>query len=178
MYVTVKTKSSGTSSATGPVTSFVIENRPMSSVTSFVTVNVGAVLSPITKLAVPSSFTVRPSPLQVASPHSTLAPVPEIATSDSVTTVPVGSCRPAGADQPLPAFRTSSTSRASSPTAAGHDASTVNSADCISGLVKSKSPASAFVTAKVPPSTETSLVRVIASGSVALEMVTTAVPSP
>ena len=84
-------------------------NVPVNFVAVFVTVKTGDVPSPITKDAVPSSWTVRPSPDQAMSPHPTSGGVPDGFASDSVTVVPVGRSTPAGAAKSLPASSTRST---------------------------------------------------------------------
>ncbi len=65
---------------------------PVNRRTVLVTVNVGEVPSPMTIEAVPSGFTLIPSPDQTMSLHWTLGGVPDGLTSESVTTVPVANC--------------------------------------------------------------------------------------
>ncbi len=81
---------SGDDALKSPVNFLATPKVPVSLVAVLVTVNSGAVSSPMTNDAVPSSLTVNPVPDHVTAPHSTSSGAPEGLTSDSVTTVPVG----------------------------------------------------------------------------------------
>ena len=104
--------------APGTVTFLVIATELVSSsaiLTTEYSAVVPSVPSPITNDAVPFGWTVSPSPAQVSPVHFTEGPPPDGFTSESVTTVPVGSSTPDSARNALSASMVSVTDSAFRP---------------------------------------------------------------